>query len=137
VFLERRRHAENFSSHLLPQVSNPKGGAFVNAADEGDMLDEAAERQAFMDAVAEWRKADAGDNGARKPVTIEREYQSGGKAVGKSSDGAAGGSLAQSGGQSDMWKNPFAPSQEVFDDHVRPSTSLEIMFVRNSHLLVR
>jgi hypothetical protein len=109
----------------------------VNAADEGDMLDEAAERQAFMDAVAEWRKADAGDDGARKPVTIEREYQNGGKAAGKSSDGAGAGSLAQSGGQSDMWKNPFAPSQEVFDDHVCPSITLKNFMHKQLTLLVR
>ena len=98
----------------------------MNAADEGDVLDEAAERQAFMDAVAEWRKADAVD-GPKQPLRIEREYLGKGGFSAKASTGAdsksgaegRSGSLVGGDAGAGMWKNPFAPpsaENEVFDD---------------------
>jgi hypothetical protein len=90
----------------------------INAADEGDILDEAAERQAFMDAVAEWRKADAAD-GSHQPVRIEREYlgeKSSAKAPVAKISGGVGASLSGVDVGGGMWKNPFAQSSEVVDD---------------------
>lgn len=100
----------------------------MNPADgePGSYLDEAAERQAFMDAVAEWRKADG--DGAKQPLRIEREYITGpaeknsGKASGKSAASSGTASSASlvggaSGGASDgMWKNPFAPASAANED---------------------
>jgi hypothetical protein len=91
----------------------------INAADEGDILDEAAERQAFMDAVAEWRKADAADGSSRQPLRIEREYlgeKSSTKAPVAKISGGVGASLSGGDVGGGMWKNPFAPSSEVVDD---------------------
>ena len=85
----------------------------MNAADHD--MDEAAERQAFMEAVAEWRRVDQ-ESGIKAPVRIEREYlgAAGAKAPSSSSSSAsslanAGASDAGSKAEDGMWKNPFAP----------------------------
>ena len=85
------------------QVSGGKG-SFANSADNrGDYLDEEAERQAFKEAVEEWRRQDAEiktTTGGNKPcVRIDREYLSKG-------DGALSGS-------NDLWKDPFASNRDV------------------------
>lgn len=82
-------------SQLEPLASNKVsslGAAPANAAD-GDMLDEAAERAAFAEAVMDWRKG-----GGR--VQIERE--------GDFPDSAGGGGGKVGGGG--MWHNPFGPA---------------------------
>ena len=93
---------------------NGKGGAFINAADEedggrGGVLDEAAERQAFMEAVAEWRRADVA--GPKQPLVIEREYLTGKKKSETADDSG------------DMWKNPFAPPAAAADSSDRRKVS--------------
>lgn len=79
-----------------------------------------------MDAVAEWRKADA--DGERQPVRIEREYLSGSskgtnKGASKSAAGTGTSSSASLLGSANgganregMWKNPFAPPGAAEDD---------------------
>ena len=98
------------------------GMSAANAADESDFLDEAAERQAFMEAVAEWRKADAEAGGERQPLRIEREYLTGPSekkkqgdvkvsAAGNNTTGGGSGSntsLTGAAGGGGMWKNPFS-----------------------------
>lgn len=80
-----------------------KGGSqSINGADD-DIFDEAAEREAFQKAVAEWRGGDS----VGKKVTIVRENEDGGLSVGKASSGSS------SQGDGAMWVNPFAPAQQV------------------------
>lgn len=87
------------------------------------MLDEAAERAAFAEAVAEWRRADAeaAATGNKKPLVIEREYITGpSKPAAKSAAGTGTGTAfgEEAGGMS-MWKNPFAPPTRDDDKEVR------------------
>jgi len=95
--------------------------SFANSADSrGDYLDEESERQAFKEAVEEWRRQDAdskasssvGGGGSKSSsVRIEREYlkgQDGAKDKGKGST-----SIVQLSG-SNIWKDPFAaPARDV------------------------
>jgi len=91
----------------------------VNPADNepGGLLDEAAERQAFAEAVAEWRRADAEAvaAGTKKPLVIEREYLTGPSSTGKTS-GGVGTSFGEEAGGMGMWKNPFAPPSSAVED---------------------
>eukprot|EP01032_Pedospumella_encystans_P021486 gene21486-24372_t len=100
------------------QVSNPRGG-MVNPADNepGGLLDEAAERQAFAEAVAEWRRADAqaAAAGTKKPLVIEREYLTDPSSSCKSGAGV-GTSFGEEAGGMGMWKNPFAPAASAVED---------------------
>ena len=95
------------------QVSGGKG-SFANSADNrGDYLDEEAERQAFKEAVEEWRRQDAEikATGGNKPsVRIEREYLS--KGDGAISKGLTA-SIVQLSGSNDLWKDPFASNRDV------------------------
>ncbi|KAJ1438183.1 hypothetical protein B484DRAFT_444780 [Ochromonadaceae sp. CCMP2298] len=93
-------------SHLEP-LSNNKvagGSAMANAADD-DVMDEAAERKAFQQAVAEWRREDEQAAAAglpKQPLRIEREYQK-----------------APAGEPGNMWTNPFgapAADPEMLDE---------------------
>lgn len=90
----------------------------INPADDepGGMLDEAAERAAFADAVTEWRRADeeAAATGTKKALVIEREYITGPSKTKAAADTAFG---TETGGMS-MWKNPFAPAPTR--DEVKP-----------------
>jgi hypothetical protein len=75
------------------------GGVSVNAADGSrqlDIFDEEAEKLAFMEAVAEWRTADGGNE--KSKVTIVREYEGAPKESSKPS------SVRKDDG---LWKNPF------------------------------
>jgi len=120
-------------SHLEPLSSNPvrggSGGAgMVNAADgdssssSSDVLDEAAERAAFQEAVAEWRRQDQvaaavataeGGGGGGRGIRIVREYLGGSAATPAAATAGHSASLAAAaagGGDAGMWNNPFAPS---------------------------
>lgn len=96
----------------------------VNPADNepGGLLDEAAERQAFAEAVAEWRKADAeaAAAGTKKPLVIEREYLAGSSGSAKTgaakSTAGVGTNFGEESGGMGMWKNPFAPASSAVDD---------------------
>lgn len=71
----------------------------VNAADgdhyaAGDVLDEAAERRAFQEAVAEWRRSSSGGNNNNSGSNNS------------ASSSAAGADLTSAGGG--LWQNPFA-----------------------------
>ena len=102
----------------------------MNPADNepGGLLDEAAERQAFAEAVAEWRRADAeavaewrradaeaAAAGTKKPLVIEREYLTGPSSSSKSGAGV-GTSFGEEAGGMGMWKNPFAPAASAVED---------------------
>lgn len=102
-------HWSNLEPLSSKQVINP-GGPMVNAADgvnSYDVLDEAAERKAFQDAVAEWRKS-AG-------VKSNEEQSSTNANADENFNASNGGGL---------WQNPFAgPStsnnssdQDVLDE---------------------
>jgi len=97
----------------------------INPADDepGGALDEAAERAAFAEAVAEWRRADAeaAATGTKKPLVIEREYITGpSKPAAKAAAGTGTSTTfgEEAGGMS-MWKNPFAPPTRDDDKEVR------------------
>eukprot|EP01032_Pedospumella_encystans_P022955 gene22955-26000_t len=111
-------HWSNLEPISNNKVSNPRGG-MVNPADNepGGLLDEAAERQAFAEAVAEWRRADAeaAAAGTKKPLVIEREYLTGPSSSGKSGAGV-GTSFGEEAGGMGMWKNPFAPAAAAVED---------------------
>jgi hypothetical protein len=91
-------------SHVEPLSQNKvkgDGGLSVNAADSSrkrDMFDEEAEKLAFMEAVAEWRKADAGNE--KTKLTIVREYDVTSKENSKSTSSV--------GKDDSLWKDPFA-----------------------------
>ncbi len=99
----------------------------MNPADNepGGLLDEAAERQAFAEAVAEWRRADAeaAATGTKKPLVIEREYITGPSGTGKTS-GGVGTSFGEEAGGMGMWKNPFAPPTSAVEDTKQVNTTL-------------
>jgi len=92
----------------------------VNPADNepGGLLDEAAERQAFAEAVAEWRRADAeaAAAGTKKPLVIEREYLTGPSSNTGKTSGGVGTSFGEESGGMGMWKNPFAPPSSAVED---------------------
>ncbi len=76
----------------------------INVADD-NILDEEAERLAFMQAVEEWRK---GDSAATKTVTIVREFER----KRSPDDSHLQINLSGSNTVSDgMWRNPFVPDQ--------------------------
>jgi hypothetical protein len=86
----------------------------ANAADEErypDVLDEAAERAAFQDAVASWR----GEGGGR--LKIVREWE----AKEEKSDDDNFGSMKNGKLSADdgMWHNPFAPPVDVDDPRTK------------------
>jgi hypothetical protein len=78
----------------------------VNAADD-DMIDEAAERLAFMEAVSQWRqqgsssKSEATTDSSRPKMKIEREYEKKIVVSGEKTSALAGEA------QGSMWHNPF------------------------------
>lgn len=99
----------NHFSVLRNKSIQVKGGLqAINAADE-EPLDEEAERLAFMRAVEEWRKGDAGT--AQKKVTIVREF--GGKPASSAISDVTTShfSLVDGADSGGMWKNPFAPAE--------------------------
>ena len=96
--------------------------SFANSADSSrsDYLDEAAERQAFKEAVEEWRRQDAESKAAAagrgKPsVQIEREYKESTSIVQLSSNG-------------NDWKDPFAAPTSKEDVRTNPSAAMSPHF---------
>ncbi len=84
-----------------------KGGVHaINAADD-NILDEEAERLAFMQAVEEWRK---GDSAVTKTVTIVREFERKHPPDVSNLQINVSGSDTVSDG---MWRNPFASDSTV------------------------
>jgi hypothetical protein len=113
----------------LYQVSGSKE-SFANSADSsrGDYLDEEAERQAFKEAVEEWRRQDAerkaavgggGGVGGKPSVRIEREYD-GSKKSDKGSTSIVQLSSGSNNGNDD-WKDPFAARTSKEDVRTNPS----------------
>jgi hypothetical protein len=125
----------------------------VNAADASDILDEEAERQAFMAAVAEWRRADEaassssstgagegagggeGEGAARRPLKIVREYlpasdPRSGKTQTPSLPAAPPAkqpsSSSSSASADSMWVNPFAPAAP-YDANAAATSSQKVM----------
>lgn len=99
----------------------------INPADDepGGLLDEAAERAAFAEAVAEWRRADAttvAAGGTKKPMVIEREYLTGPSKTtsGAKNSAGTGTEFGEEAGGMGMWKNPFAPAPVPDQKPVRP-----------------
>lgn len=123
------------STTTIKQVVNGGKESFANSADSsrGDYLDEEAERQAFKEAVEEWRRQDAesktavaagggGGGGVKSSVRIEREYLKDDKGLiskgsTASSSISSSSSIVQlSSGRSNDWKNPFAAAPASRED---------------------
>jgi hypothetical protein len=111
-------------SQLEPLSSNKvsnRGGA-VNAADD-DMIDEAAERLAFMEAVSQWRQqgsssSDQATDSNRSKMKIEREYEQKSAVSGEKTCALAGETHGS------LWHNPFgAPAAAAAEDKRGPSSS--------------
>ena len=126
------------STTTIKQVVNGGKESFANSADSsrGDYLDEEAERQAFKEAVEEWRRQDAesktavaavagggggggGGGGVKSSVRIEREYLKDDKGLNSKGSTASisSSSVVQlSSGRSNDWKNPFAAAPANRED---------------------
>lgn len=102
----------------------------INAADKphSDIFDEEAERQAFMEAVAEWRRGD-GVGEKKGNITIVREYQGGKTSILKPSSTISKPSAAEAG----MWNNPFSaaspPESKVIIDFWFKSVELSYVVI--------
>ena len=117
--------------------------SFANSADSSrsDYLDEAAERQAFKEAVEEWRRQDAESKAAvavakgggvgrgdKPSVQMERVYK-------------GSTSIMQLSSNGNDWKDPFAAPTSKEDVRTNPSatmppTSLRFVLVLISPLLI-
>ena len=105
--------------------------SFANSADSSrsDYLDEAAERQAFKEAVEEWRRQDAESKAAvakgggvgwvgwgdKPSVQMEREYK-------------GSTSIMQLSSNGNDWKDPFAAPTSKEDVRTNPSAAMSPHF---------
>jgi hypothetical protein len=114
----------------LYQVNGGKESS-ANSADSSrsDYLDEAAERQAFKEAVEEWRRQDAESKaaaaagGGKPSVQIEREYDGA-----KNSDKKGSTSIVQLSSNGNDWKDPFAAPTSKEDVWTNPSAAMSPHF---------
>ena len=125
------------STTTIKQVVNGGKESFANSADSsrGDYLDEEVERQAFKEAVEEWRRQDAesktavaavaggggggGGGGVKSSVRIEREYLKDDKGLiskGSTASISSSSVVQLSSGRSNDWKNPFAAAPASRED---------------------